>query len=84
MRHFHEKHGEEHQTGLSCTWVKHALPGMGSARRGARPARDTHRMQALAFPIARAGAMAIFDRKQNSLNLSYGGACTVWVVGTTD
>jgi transposase len=47
VRHFHEKLGEEHQIGLSYTWVKQALQGsrpgeaQGQARRASQAARAT-------------------------------------------
>ena len=36
VRHFHEKLGEEHQIGLSYTWVKQALQAAGLVKRKAR------------------------------------------------
>lgn len=41
VRHFHEKLGEEHQIGLSYTWVKQALQGAGLVKRKAK--RGVHR-----------------------------------------
>ena len=41
VRHFHEKLGEEHQIGLSYTWVKQALQAAGLVKRKAR--RGVHR-----------------------------------------
>ena len=41
VRHFHEKLGEEHQIGLSYTWVKQALQAAGLVKRKAR--RGMHR-----------------------------------------
>jgi transposase len=41
VRHFHEKLGEEHQIGLSYTWVKQALQTAGLVKRKAR--RGVHR-----------------------------------------
>ena len=39
VRHFHEKLGEEHQIGLSYTWVKQALQAAGLVKRKAKRAR---------------------------------------------
>ena len=39
VRHFHEKLGEEHQIGLSYTWVKQALQAAGLVKRKARRGR---------------------------------------------
>ena len=36
VRHFHEKLGEEHQIGLSYTWVKQALQAAGLVKRKAQ------------------------------------------------
>ena len=41
VRHFHEKLGEEHQIGLSYTWVKQALQAAGLVKRKAK--RGVHR-----------------------------------------
>src|SRR5258705_13688376 len=41
VRHFHEKLREQHQIGLSYTWVKKALQGAGLVRRGRK--RGVHR-----------------------------------------
>jgi transposase len=41
VRHFHEKLGEEHQIGLSYTWVKQALQAAGLVKRKSR--RGVHR-----------------------------------------
>src|ERR1019366_1975191 len=41
VRHFHEKLGEQHQIGLSYTWVKQALQAAGLVKRKAR--RGVHR-----------------------------------------
>src|SRR6202040_57358 len=41
VRHFHEKLGEEHQIGLSYTWVKQALQTAGLVKRKAK--RGVHR-----------------------------------------
>ena len=41
VRHFHEKLGEEHQIGLSYTWVKQALQVAGLVKRKAK--RGVHR-----------------------------------------
>src|SRR5664279_3837435 len=41
VRHFHEKLSEEHQIGLSYTWVKQALQGAGLVRRKSK--RGMHR-----------------------------------------
>ena len=49
VRHFHEKLQEEHQIGLSYTWVKHALQGAGLVRRGRQ--RGAHRKRRPRRPL---------------------------------
>jgi transposase len=49
VRHFHEKLGEEHQIGLSYTWVKQALQAAGLVRRKAR--RGVHRKRAVRLTV---------------------------------
>jgi transposase len=49
VRHFHEKLGEEHQIGLSYTWVKQALQGAGLVKRKAR--RGVHRKRRERRPL---------------------------------
>lgn len=49
VRHFHEKLQEEHQIGLSYTWVKHALQGAGLVRRGRT--RGAHRKRRPRRPL---------------------------------
>ncbi len=47
--HFHEKLGEEHQIGLSYTWVKQALQAAGLVKRKAR--RGVHRKRRERRPL---------------------------------
>src|ERR1035441_9268012 len=49
VRHFHEKLAEEHQIGLSYTWVKHALQGAGLVRRKSK--RGVHRKRRERRPL---------------------------------
>ena len=49
VRHFHEKLGEEHQIGLSYTWVKQALQTAGLVKRKAR--RGVHRKRRERRPL---------------------------------
>src|SRR5664280_3321175 len=49
VRHFHEKLGEEHQIGLSYTWVKQALQASGLVKRKAR--RGVHRKRRERRPL---------------------------------
>ena len=49
VRHFHEKLGEEHQIGLSYTWVKQALQAAGLVKRKAR--RGVHRRRRERRPL---------------------------------
>lgn len=49
VRHFHEKLGEEHQIGLSYTWVKQALQGAGLVKRA--PKRGVHRKRRERRPL---------------------------------
>lgn len=49
VRHFHEKLGEEHQIGLSYTWVKQALQGSGLVKRKSR--RGVHRKRRERRPL---------------------------------
>src|SRR6266567_4544685 len=49
VRHFHEKLGEEHQIGLSYTWVKQALQGAGLVKCKAR--RGVHRKRRERRPL---------------------------------
>jgi transposase len=49
VRHFHEKLQDEHQIGLSYTWVKHALQGAGLVRRGRK--RGVHRKRRERRPL---------------------------------
>jgi transposase len=49
VRHFHEKLREEHQIGLSYTWVKQALQGAGLVKRKAR--RGVHRKRRERRPL---------------------------------
>ena len=49
VRHFHEKLGEEHQIGLSYTWVKQALQSAGLVKRKAR--RGVHRKRRERRPL---------------------------------
>jgi hypothetical protein len=49
VRHFHEKLGEEHQIGLSYTWVKQALQAAGLVKRKAR--RGVHRKRRERRPL---------------------------------
>ncbi|MGO9493171.1 MAG: ISNCY family transposase [Terracidiphilus sp.] len=51
VRHFHEKLGEEHQIGLSYTWVKQALQAAGLVKRKAR--RGVHRKRRERRPLPR-------------------------------
>ena len=54
VRHFHEKLAEEHQIGLSYTWVKLALQGAGLVKRKAR--RGVHRRRRHRCSGAREGS----------------------------
>ena len=49
MSYFHEKLGEEHQIGLSYTWVKQALQAAGLVKRKAR--RGVHRKRRERRPL---------------------------------
>ena len=49
VRHFHEKLAEEHQIGLSYTWVKQALQTAGLVKRKAR--RGIHRKRRERRPL---------------------------------
>ena len=49
MRHFHEKLGEDHQIGLSYTWVKQALQAAGLVKRKAK--RGVHRKRRERRPL---------------------------------
>src|ERR1700720_67551 len=49
VRHFHEKLGEEHQIGLSYTWVKQALQTAGLVKRKAK--RGVHRKRRERRPL---------------------------------
>ena len=49
VRHFHEKLREEHQIGLSYTWVKQALQGAGLVKRKAK--RGVHRKRRERRPL---------------------------------
>jgi transposase len=49
VRHFHEKLSEEHQIGLSYTWVKQALQGAGLVKREAK--RGVHRKRRERRPL---------------------------------
>ena len=49
VRHFHEKLQEEHQIGLSYTWVKLALQGAGLVKKAAR--RGIHRKRRERRPL---------------------------------
>ena len=49
VRHFHEKLSEEHQIGLSYTWVKQALQGAGLVKR--EPQRGVHRKRRERRPL---------------------------------
>jgi transposase len=49
VRHFHEKLSEEHQIGLSYTWVKQALQGAGLVKR--EPKRGVHRKRRERRPL---------------------------------
>ena len=49
VRHFHEKLREEHQIGLSYTWVKQALQGAGLVKREAK--RGVHRKRRERRPL---------------------------------
>ena len=49
VRHFHEKLREEHQIGLSYTWVKQALQGAGVVKRKAK--RGVHRKRRERRPL---------------------------------
>src|ERR1035441_5288549 len=49
VRHFHEKLGEEHQIGLSYTWVKQALQAGGLVKRKAK--RGVHRKRRERRPL---------------------------------
>jgi transposase len=49
VRHFHEKLREDHQIGLSYTWVKQALQGTGLVKRKAR--RGVHRKRRERRPL---------------------------------
>src|SRR5260370_12578783 len=49
VRHFHEKVSEEHQIGLSYTWVKQALQGAGLVKHKAR--RGVHRKRRERRPL---------------------------------
>jgi len=58
VRHFHEKLREEHQIGLSYTWVKQALQAAGLVKRKAK--RGVHRKRRERRPLP--GMMARPDR----------------------
>jgi len=49
VRHFHEKLREQHQIGLSYTWVKQALQGAGLVQRGRQ--RGVHRKRRERRPL---------------------------------
>ena len=49
VRHFHEKLREDHQIGLSYTWVKQALQGTGMVKRKAK--RGVHRKRRERRPL---------------------------------
>jgi transposase len=49
VRHFHEKLADEHQIGLSYTWVKQALQGAGLVKREAK--RGVHRKRRERRPL---------------------------------
>jgi transposase len=49
VRHFHEKLVEEHQIGLSYTWVKQALQGAGFVAKGGK--RGVHRKRRERRPV---------------------------------
>jgi transposase len=49
VRHFHEKLSDEHQIGLSYTWVKQALQGAGLVKREAK--RGVHRKRRERRPL---------------------------------
>jgi transposase len=49
VRHFHEKLSDEHQIGLSYTWVKQALQGAGLVKR--EPKRGVHRKRRERRPL---------------------------------
>ena len=49
VRHFHEKLREEHQIGLSYTWIKQALQAAGMVRRKAK--RGVHRKRHECRPL---------------------------------
>src|SRR5450631_2704008 len=49
VRHFHEKLGEDHQIGLSYTWVKKALQAAGLVKRKAK--RGVHRRRRERRPL---------------------------------
>src|SRR5665213_3332444 len=49
VRHFHEKLREEHQIGLSDTWVKQALQGAGLVKRKSK--RGVHRKRRERRPL---------------------------------
>jgi transposase len=49
VRHFHEKLSEEHQIGLSYTWVKQALQGAGLVKRKSK--RGVHRKRRERRPL---------------------------------
>jgi len=49
VRHFHEKLGEEHQIGLSYTWVKQALQAAGLVKRKGK--RGVHRRRRQRRPL---------------------------------
>src|ERR1019366_1856379 len=49
VRHFHEKLSEEHQIGLSYTWVKQALQAAGLVKRKAK--RGVHRKRRERRPL---------------------------------
>jgi transposase len=49
VRHFHEKLSEEHQIGLSYTWVKEALQGAGLVKRKSK--RGVHRKRRERRPL---------------------------------
>ena len=50
VRHFHEKLREQHQIGLSYTWVKQALQGAGLVQRGRQ--RGVHRKRRERRPLS--------------------------------
>src|SRR5882724_1328786 len=49
VRHFHEKLGEEHQIGLSYSWVKGVLQGAGLVAKGRK--RGVHRKRRARRPL---------------------------------